>query len=80
VAFMAYARRTFSDSTIAVYEFGFRPDEPINGVFVVSLADPGQWHVYGADRVPHTAAVTHRKGADVFAETGAWPAWIMFNS
>jgi hypothetical protein len=80
VAFVAYAKRTFSDGTIAVYEFGFRPEEPIHGVFVVSLSDPGEWHVYGTDRVPRTAEVTHRKGAATFAETGEWPTWITFNS
>ncbi|SMQ75348.1 hypothetical protein [Agreia sp. VKM Ac-1783] len=80
MAFMAYAKKTFSDDTIAAYEFGFRPEEPIHGVFVASAVDPAEWHVYGADRVLRTAEVTHRKGAAAFAETGEWPAWIAFNS
>jgi hypothetical protein len=80
MAFMAYAKKTFSDDTIAAYEFGFRPEEPIHGVFVVSVTDPAEWHVYGAGRVPRTAEVTHRKGASAFAETGEWPTWITFNS
>jgi hypothetical protein len=80
MAFMAYAKRTFVDRTVAVYEFGFRPEEPIHGVFVVSLRDPAEWHVYGAGRVPHTAEVTHRKGIAIFTETGEWPLWITVNS
>ncbi|MFJ2369518.1 hypothetical protein [Microbacterium sp. NPDC087665] len=80
MGFMAYAKQTFSNSVVAVYEFGFRPEEPIHGSFVVSLADPSDWHVFGADRVPRTAEVTYRKGAALFGESGEWPLWISFNS
>ena len=43
MAFMAYAKKTVSNDTIASYEFGFRPEEPIHGVFVVSVTDPAEW-------------------------------------
>jgi hypothetical protein len=80
MATMAYAKKNFEDDFIVVYEFGeTRAAGPV-GNFVISKAEPRDWHIFAEPYHWARAESTAGKGLRLFRETGEWPPGVSFNS
>lgn len=79
MATRAYAKKTFEDDFVVAYAFGQRPSEWM-GEFVISKADPTDWHVFTSSDRRREAEVTYMKGFRQFRDTGQWPPGVSYNS
>lgn len=80
VAIIAYAKKSFEDDYLVVYEFGETRATGALGDFVVSKTEVSDWHVFSGSGRRLEAEVTYVKAVRALTEQGAWPPGVAYNA